>query len=33
MGYPARGRWAEPKRLPVEEVTHWDRWGATRGRP
>jgi nitroreductase len=33
MGYPARGRWAEPKRLPVEEVTHWDRWGATRSRP
>jgi nitroreductase len=33
MGYPARGRWAEPKRLPVEEVVHWDRWGATRGKP
>jgi nitroreductase len=33
MGYPARGRWAEPKRLPVEEVVHWNRWGATRDRP
>ena len=33
MGYPARGRWAEPKRRPVEEVVHWNRWGATRDRP
>jgi nitroreductase len=33
MGYPARGRWAEPKRRPVAEVVHWDRWGATRDRP
>jgi nitroreductase len=33
MGYPSRGRWAEPKRRPVEEVVHWDRWGATRDRP
>ncbi|MGD0700817.1 MAG: nitroreductase family protein [Trebonia sp.] len=33
MGYPSQGRWAEPKRLPVEEVVHWDRWGATRARP
>lgn len=32
-GYPARGRWAQPKRRPVEEVTHWNRWGATRPRP
>jgi nitroreductase len=32
MGYPARGRWAEPKRRPVEEVVHWDRWGATRSK-
>ena len=30
MGYPAKGRWAEPKRRPVEEVVHWNRWGATR---
>ena len=33
MGYPARGRWAEPKRRPVEEVVHWNRWGATRDKP
>ena len=33
MGYPPRGRWAEPKRRPVEEVVHWDRWGAIRDRP
>jgi len=33
MGYPAQGRWAEPKRRPVEEVVHWNRWGATRARP
>jgi nitroreductase len=33
MGYPARGRWAEPKRRPVEEVVHWNRWGATRTKP
>jgi nitroreductase len=30
MGYPARGRWAQPRRKPVEEVVHWNRWGATR---
>jgi nitroreductase len=33
MGYPARGRWAEPKRRPVEEVVHWGTWGAKRPRP
>ena len=33
MGYPAKGRWAEPRRGPVEEVVHWNRWGATRARP
>jgi nitroreductase len=32
MGYPAQGRWAEPKRRPVEEVVHWNRWGDTRER-
>ncbi len=30
LGYPARGRWAQPKRRPVEEVTHWERWGEQR---
>jgi nitroreductase len=33
MGYPSQGRWAQPKRRPVEEVVHWGRWGATRPRP
>jgi nitroreductase len=33
MGYPAKGRWAQPRRQPVEEVVHWNRWGATRPRP
>lgn len=32
LGYPASGRWAEPKRAPIEQVTHWDRWGETRPR-
>jgi nitroreductase len=32
VGYPAQGRWAEPRRRPVEEVVHWDRWGVTRSR-
>jgi nitroreductase len=32
MGYPARGRWAQPARLPVEQVVHFDRWGVTRAR-
>jgi len=33
MGYPAQGRWAEPRRRPVEEVVHWNRWGAKHSRP
>jgi nitroreductase len=33
LGYPNRGRWAQPKRRPVEEVTHWDGWGSRRERP
>jgi nitroreductase len=32
MGYPAQGRWAQPRRRPVEEVVHWNRWGETRSR-
>jgi len=28
LGYPERGRWAQPKRRPVEEVAHLNRWGA-----
>ena len=33
MGYPARGRWAQPRRLPVDEVVHWGHWGTNRTRP
>jgi nitroreductase len=33
LGYPAKGRWAEPRRRPVEEVVHWNRWDAVRPRP
>ncbi|MEU7766720.1 nitroreductase family protein [Nocardia sp. NPDC049190] len=32
LGYPLRGRWAEPRRLPVEQVVHWNRWGRQRER-
>ncbi len=32
MGYPAQGRWAQPKRRPVEQDVHWNQWGATRTR-
>ena len=33
LGYPNRGRWAQPKRRPVEQVTHFDGWGSHRERP
>jgi nitroreductase len=26
LGYPSRGRWSQPKRRPLDEVVHWDRW-------
>jgi nitroreductase len=32
LGYPTRGRWAQPKRRPVEEVVHWEKWGTHRER-
>ena len=32
LGYHAQGRGAQPKRRPVEEVVHWNRWGTTRRR-
>jgi len=32
LGYPERGRWAQPKRRPLEEVVHWDGFGTTRSR-
>jgi nitroreductase len=33
LGYPAQGHWSQPKRRPVEDVVHWDRWGLTRPAP
>jgi nitroreductase len=32
LGYPERGRWAQPRRNPVEDVVHWERWGVHRPR-
>jgi nitroreductase len=32
LGYPVRGRWAQPRRRPVEDVVHWERWGTLRDR-
>lgn len=32
LGYPERGRWSEPKRRPLEEVVHWERWGNAKSR-
>lgn len=26
LGYPARGRWTQPRRKPVEQVVHWNQW-------
>ena len=26
LGYPSRGKWSEPKRRSIEEVTHWEKW-------
>jgi nitroreductase len=28
LGYLERGRFSQPRRRPVEEVVHWDRWGS-----
>jgi nitroreductase len=33
LGYPSQGRWAQPRRRPVDEVVHWGRWGDKRTRP
>ena len=30
LGYPERGRWAQPKRQPLVDVVHWGRWGSQR---
>ena len=33
LGYPARGKFSQARRRPVEEVAHWDRWGEQKARP
>jgi len=32
LGYPVRGRWKQPSRLPLPQVVHWGRWGTSRER-
>ena len=32
LGYPDRGKWSQPKRQAVEEVTYWDSWGSVNER-
>jgi nitroreductase len=32
LGYPKKGKWSQPKRQAVEEVTHWDFWGNAKKR-
>ena len=32
MGYPTVA-FSQPQRRPVDEVTHWDRWGEQHTRP
>jgi len=31
VGYPL-GKWGEPKRRPIEDITYWDTWHETRSR-
>ena len=33
LGYPCRGRWAEPRRQPLQDVVHWNQWGNSRSAP
>ena len=32
LGYPYKGRWAQPKRHLVEKVTYWDSWDSQKTR-
>ena len=32
LGYPIRGRFSQPSRMPVEQVVHFDTWGAQQDR-
>lgn len=33
LGYPIRGRFSQPRRMPVEQVVHFDTWGNQQERP
>jgi nitroreductase len=33
LGYPAKGRWSQPKRRPLEEVVHFDTYGNSGEQP
>ncbi len=33
LGYPIRGRFSQPSRMPVEQVVHFDTWGSFGTRP
>ncbi|MBH77446.1 MAG: nitroreductase [Dehalococcoidia bacterium] len=32
LGYPVKGRFSQPRRMPVEQVVHFDTWGSHKGR-
>jgi len=32
LGYPSKGRWSQPKRESVENITHWDKWNVKKDR-
>ena len=32
LGYPSRGKWSQPKRQRVEDVTHWEHWNVHKQR-
>lgn len=32
LGYPVRGRFSQPRRMPVDQVVHFDTWGAHKER-
>lgn len=32
LGYPIKGKWSQPKRNPVENVTYWESWNIKKNR-
>ena len=32
LGYPSKGKWSQPKRRRVEDVTHWEHWNVHKQR-